>query len=198
MQSYQRPIHQIMQQSIVLVLSYRVVSREKDLFLTDSMVCKKMIEEGDHSVRALVEKICLINQVVYLARDTLTAHTKQLGTTRRLEINRTNLLILKRLMELLSKIPRIMHWERTRVRLYPTHPLFDVDLGVVLLGNFDALPIVIPFPSGMFNVCESFTIYGNLLRFSLFSQVGIELIYPLFEIFTPHAQVTARLTKAYV
>lgn len=59
-----------------LVLSREVVTMQLTMFLPRPTLGEEMAQTGDERIRALADTVSLINQVVDLLRNTLTAHSK--------------------------------------------------------------------------------------------------------------------------
>ena len=67
---------QVSYHSIVLILTPTVVRVEVYVLLTEPMYLKEVMEHADNGVGSLPNVNCLVNQVINLTWDSLTAHSK--------------------------------------------------------------------------------------------------------------------------
>ncbi len=93
-----------MQNHVVLVLARTVVSVKLQFHLTESKVSKKVVKQADHSVRSLAGVQRLIDEVVDLSWNALTADAKDGTLACCLEVHWTRLEEIVGVMDLLGEI----------------------------------------------------------------------------------------------
>lgn len=86
---------------------------ELHIHLTQAMVCEEMMKQADYCIGTLPRVRRLINEVVYLPRDTLAAHTKNPTFSGGLEIHGPGLEGIVRVVDLLGKVKGVMDSSRT-------------------------------------------------------------------------------------
>ena len=76
MESSKHAPQQVSYHSIVLILTPAVVSMEVDVLLAEPMYLKEVVEHADYGIGSLTNVNCLINKVIDLSGNSLTAYSK--------------------------------------------------------------------------------------------------------------------------
>ena len=87
MQSNHHPPDEILEHSVILILSHAVVYMQVDMCLFQAMLLKEVMEQTDDCVGPLPCVTGFINEVVDLPRDSFTTYPKESALARSEEVD---------------------------------------------------------------------------------------------------------------
>ena len=108
MESSEHAPQQVSYHSVVFVLTPTVVSME---VLAEPMYLKEVVEHADYGIGSLTNINCLIDEVVDLPGNSLTAHSKYSTLSWCEEVHGARLLGVIRIEYLLGHVKRIMSFD---------------------------------------------------------------------------------------
>ena len=111
MESSEHAPQQVSYHSVVFVLTPTVVSMDVDVLLAEPMYLKEVVEHADYGIGSLTDINCLIDEVVDLPGNSLTAHSKYSTLSWCEEVHGARLLGVIRIEYLLGHVKRIMSFD---------------------------------------------------------------------------------------
>ena len=113
MKSSKHSPQQVPYHSVVFILTPTVVSMEVDILLAEPMYHEEVMEHADDGIRSLTTVNCLIDEVVDLSGNSLTAHSKDGTLPRGKKVHGPWLLGVVGVEYLLGHVERVVSFDGT-------------------------------------------------------------------------------------